>query len=111
MRDLGKTLRGLRRELLSAQGVDPDKHDAERESESLPDEWEGGIESNMDDFLNLLDSIDPDDTRSDQGETRKMMREAKQSLGKAVLSYQDYINSMLETQSPEATPRHGRGDS
>ena len=60
----------------------------------------------MDDFLKLLDTIDAVDVRADQGETRKMMRQAKQSLNTAVSSYQDYINSMLDAQSPGPTPRH-----
>jgi len=106
LEEAGKTFRLVRHDLLKAQGVNPEE---EEERSRLPAEWSNSSpaeeeEEEEDIFLTLLDTIDADATRSDQGQMRKTMRNAKHSTSSAVSSYQDYITSMLEAQSPPTSP-------
>ena len=105
--DAGKALKLMRRDLLESQGKDPDEIDREKEEGphvEAPEEDEG-VESNLDDFLTLLDTLDPEDSanQSDQGAMRKTMKDAKANLSTAVSSYQDYIQQMME-QEQTASP-------
>ena len=71
--DAGKALRGMRRDLLEAQGKNPDEIDKDKE-EGQPEAEDDEVDSNLDDFLTLLETIDPDATKSDQGLDRIMSR-------------------------------------